>query len=313
MRRRKLSVLLCEDMKDYADRFYEKQHSYFHVTRCDDVHSLIDDLRECERNDSLPDVLLLDLFSRRDDVEEDERFREKRQKIDADVKLICEKLRSTGKDAREILSAHGIDILKDIRKEFPEHKLPILLYSRLGPYILQPEEAADVDEYNAEFLLKWLDHDEQRKKIRRFFDKWRSQDRPIPLEISRKLSTLPAALATAVDTLLKTRKFEAAAKEGLLELDQFLKAKLKCARDGGELANHMRTVLKQGRRRNGEKPHEFEGRVDALADMYKGIYKVKRNFFAHNKSDDAWREVDICLSVYNLIWREVEEIMNTST
>lgn len=310
---RKLSVLLCEDMDEFSSTFVQQQGRYFDVDICNDVHCLRGYLRDLDKNGRLPDLVLLDLFSRRDDVLDDEKFRTKRHEVDTDVREICDLLKNTGENARTILSAHGIDYLKDIRKDFPEYKLPILLYSRLGPYILQPEEAAAVDEYNSEFLLKWIGHDEQRKKIERFFYKWCSQHHPIALEISRKLSTLPRSLAEAVAIPLKTGQFEAAIRQGFIRLNKFLQDSLNCTRDGKSLFNHMKQELpKRGRRRAGEENEQFYSRANAVCNLYYSIFVLKRNYFAHNSKEEDWCEADMCLSAYNLIWREVEELIGHS-
>lgn len=310
MDKAKLSILLCDDMEEFSSDFEEQQKKYFDVDVCQDIHELCSRLRILDKKDKLPDVLLLDLFAKRANILEDDNFYTKRREVDADVKDICAMLQSTGEKAREVLYPHGIDYLKIIRNEYPEYKLPILLYSRLGPYILHPEEAAAVDKYNSEFLLKWLDPDEQRKKIERFFSKWRSQDQPTALEIARKLSTLPAPLAAAVAELLKSGNFEDAIRRGFLELTDFLQKTFGCKYDGKRLSRHMKVQLLE--RYQYHKEEHFKERIEATCWLYHNIYVLRRSPVSHRLRGEAWREVDMCLSSCNLIWREIEELISNS-
>ena len=305
----KLSVLLCEDMVQYAKKFEREESKYFNVTLCDDIRSILDKLRDLDNNGKLPDLLLLDLFFRRGDIADDEGFQHKRQDIDADVKAICALIDDTGKKARDILGAYGIEYLKKIREDYPAYKLPILLYSRLGPYILTSAESSDADTCNAEFLLKCLDYNEQHLKIERFYSKWRAQGDPIQVEISRKLSTLPPYLSKTVAPHLRMGQFSSAIREGAIALNHFLKAKFKFRRDGGELRKHMKQELRDyGRRRAGEEDREFANRVDAVCNMYYAIYVLVRNVYMHHTKTNRWCDADMCLSSYSLVWREIEEL-----
>ena len=306
----RISVLLCEDMEVFSQRFLDEQSAYFEISVCADIHLLPQRLHAMHKAGRLPDVLLLDLFSRRYDVPNDREFARLRAEVDRDVEEICQLLTHTGEKARKLLNAHGISYLRLIRKEFPEYQLPILLYSRLGPYILHPEEAAAVDEYNSEFLLKWLDPDEQRKKIYRFYNKWRSSTHPIALEISRKLSTLPQPLVDAVAEHLEKGKFKSVVMEGCLGVTKRLQEVCKSSEDGGRLASDARAfLLKHGRRRDGEDDGQFNSRVRAVCDLYKGVYVILRNKIFHDTyTQEEWRYADACLSVYSLIWIGLDDL-----
>lgn len=308
----RISVMLCEDMKVFRDDFFETQQNHFkHIEWCQDIHLLIPRLRALNRSGNLPDLLLLDLFSRKAGVPDDGKFREARDEIDRDVKGICNLLIETGEKARQILAPQGVKYLNDIRSEFPEYRLPILLYSRLGPYLLEPEEAATVDRCNAEFLLKWLDPDEQCRRIYRFHEKWRSREHPIALEISRKLSTLPPPLADAVAAHLKAGKFKAAVTDGCDAVTKLLQKVCRSPGDGGRLAQDARLFLMQGgRRRRGEEDWEFKSRVSAVCNLYGGAYVLCRSEVLHNTYiPEEWSRADEALSIYGLIWSNVQELI----
>lgn len=229
---RKPFVLLCEDMDRFSKAFEEAQGKYFDVKVCPDVHKILDRLNYLKKTGRTPDLVLLDLFSKKDEVEHNDNFIKNREEVDSEVETIREMLDDDSMNARKILAPHGIYYLKCIRETFPYYELPIILYSRLGPYILNPDESAAVDDGNAEFLFKWMPQEEQRKKIKRFLNKWRSQDRLLDLEISRKLSTLPDDLALAVADDLRAGKFRDVVLHGFGVLQRYLQDKTGSVAEG---------------------------------------------------------------------------------
>ena len=226
------------------------------------------------------------------------------------IKLAHSSAVSTDEKARKVLDARGIDLLRDLRLEFPEYRLPILLYSRLGPYLLHPREAAIVDRCNCEFLLKWLPPAEQRSRINRFYRKWRSARRPIALEISRKLSTLPPSIADAVADHLKAGKFKSAVTDGCHAVTQRIREICGSSRDGSALAYRAQDfLLLNGRRKAEENENQFASRVRAVCDLYKGTYVILRNKILHDHyTPDEWLYADACLSMYSLIWIGLDDL-----
>lgn len=311
MKKHKLSILLCEDMDEYVQSFIDKQEKYFHVEVCKDIHYLPQFLREREQQEGFPDLLLLDLFSIRSDIQPDDVFTEKRKEIDGDVETIRQLIIETSKKARQILKPHGLHYLRIIRKRYPDYVLPVLLYSRLGPYILNSDEASVVEEFDADFLLKLMDHAEQRKKIERFHAKWRSPLNPVPLEIARKLATLPTRLAASVGDLLKAGKYRAAVLDGLAETTRYIHGRLRCTGESSYLRDAMvNTLLVVAHPEEGEDRYQLRCRITSVADLYLSLYRLKRNRFVHEGKELPWLEADITISGLNMLWREIDRLLD---
>jgi hypothetical protein len=301
-------------MDEYVTSFKLTQQKYFDIDVCNDIHALPQVLREKDQQGALPDVLLLDLFSIKDGLESDEYFLRKRAIIDEEVEAIRKLIIETSHKAREILRPYGIQYLELVRKTYPEYKLPILLWSRLGPFILDSDEAAIVEKYDADSLLKLLDRSQQRRKIERFFCKWRSPDIPVPLEIARKLSTFPAPLSRSVRKMLEHGRFRDAVLAGFREVTGHIHNKLRCSGESVPLRDELVTALLMSCSPHPEEDRDrFRHRVLAIGDLYLSLYRLKRCKFTHEfgtgqKSEIPWYEADMSLAGINMLWREIDEI-----
>jgi hypothetical protein len=316
MPRRKLSILLCEDMDEYVDSFRRSQQRYFDIDVCQDIHMLPQVLRDKERQGALPDLVLLDLFSIKEGTELDELFLKKRAAIDEEVEAVRELIIEISQRAREILKPYGLSYLKLVRKMYPDYTLPMLMWSRLGPFILKADEAAIVEEYDADFLLKLLDEGEQREKIERFFCKWRSPDAPVPLEIARKLSTFPDRLSRSVRRLLEKGEYRDAVLKGFREVTNHIHTRLGCRGESTFLREQMVNAILMSRPPiSGEDRELFRHRVVAVGDLYLSLYRIKRCRFAHESVEQPqeeipWLEADMSLAGINMLWREVDNLID---
>jgi CheY-like chemotaxis protein len=98
-----------------------------------------------------PDLLLLDLYHPRIDGED---FEQKQEIAEQELAKLDEQIKITKAAVEEVWSPAGLDVLKNIRQDFNAEELPIIIYSQRGLFLLDDEKVRQVDENDAEWLLK---------------------------------------------------------------------------------------------------------------------------------------------------------------
>jgi hypothetical protein len=109
-------------------------------------------LRELERG-RLPDLVLLGLFYKREDVDS-----EQQKEVDKKLRELEDEIEKFSEIVRPARDALGLRILEDIRRSAskrPElEQLPVLLYTRRGISLLKDEEIRKVISNQGEWMIK---------------------------------------------------------------------------------------------------------------------------------------------------------------
>jgi hypothetical protein len=151
--RKRLRIRYYEDQKEFRTSFTNRHRSHFDVEPKEDVTKALDDLLGCERRD-LPDLVLLDLYHEID-PSLPEKVRE--QRIAEAETAIAELNDAAGRLKRLVDRAWkpvGIDVAVELRRHYPAHVLPIMIYSQKGLFILDDEQMRRIEEADIDWMLK---------------------------------------------------------------------------------------------------------------------------------------------------------------
>jgi hypothetical protein len=165
----KLRVLYCDDQQEFVDSFRDRHAEDFDVESLSNIADVYRAITE-RRPSELPDVLLLDLYHGRLDASDPE--------LRAHQQLAKEKLNELGEKIAEVReyvdrawSPLAIDVLEELRESYPQHKLPVMIYTQRGLLLLKDEEIRRIEEAHAEWLLKdpeRISRETEAARIRRF-------------------------------------------------------------------------------------------------------------------------------------------------
>jgi len=141
-------VLICDDQDRFIEQFKKNHSDYYDITPVRDIRQVLDQLHEMS---SLPDIVLLDLYH---PITEDEGFEERRQAAEAELKKLNVQIDSTKRAVDATWCPLGLDILADIRKDFSPQRLPVVIYSQRGLFLLDDKQVRSVEQHNGHWLLK---------------------------------------------------------------------------------------------------------------------------------------------------------------
>jgi CheY-like chemotaxis protein len=148
----KLRVLYCDDDPRFIEAFRDRHNANFCVEHLTDIGSVYRDITR--RSDAeLPDVLLLDLYHpvALRDTAEGLAIRERaKERLDA----LSAMIREVREDVDRAWSPSAIDVLEELRQDYPEYKLPVMIYTQRGLLLLDDDELRRIGKANAEWLLK---------------------------------------------------------------------------------------------------------------------------------------------------------------
>ena len=203
MPKARLRVHYYEDQEDFRVKFERRHGSHFDVQTSADVNTAVDDLLSRERKD-LPDLVLLDLYHETDPSLDDQLSR---QRI-AEAEVAIDELNSAVKRVKQLVdqawSPVGIDIAEEIRRHFPSHVLPIMIYSQKGLFILDDEQMRRIEEAEIDWMLKdstRFSVATEKAWIQRVVDRSRDANR-IPRDIRIAAWSVFAGIVGSVLTLL---------------------------------------------------------------------------------------------------------------
>lgn len=140
-------IMICDDQKKFRDSFEEDHEGYYKTTVVDDIRKLKEQIEILDKKNDLPDLLLIDLYHPIDDRVDIRPARDSLEDLKEQVKI-------TNEAFIGIWVPTGLDLLKDLRKDFPREKLPIAIYTQKGLSLLKESEIRIVDKYDAHWVLK---------------------------------------------------------------------------------------------------------------------------------------------------------------
>jgi CheY-like chemotaxis protein len=148
----KLRVLYCDDNPRFIEEFRKRHNDNFRIEHLTDIGSVYGEISR--RNDAeLPDVLLLDLYhplAQQNTVEGLAVSERAKQRLDA----LSAMIREVREDVDRAWSPSAIDVLEELRQDYPEHKLPVMIYTQRGLLMLGDNELRRIGKADAEWLLK---------------------------------------------------------------------------------------------------------------------------------------------------------------
>jgi hypothetical protein len=199
----RLLVRYYEDQEDFRADFKRRHKSHFDVEPEADVNEAVADLLSRSRKD-LPDLLLLDLYHETDPSLDDEVSRQRVAEAEAAIDDLNGAVRRVKQLVDRAWSPVGIDVAVEIRRHFPAHVLPIMIYSQKGLFILDDEQMRRIEENQIDWMLKDSERFSTATEetwIRGVVDRSRSANR-IPRDIRIAAWSVGAGLAGSVLTLL---------------------------------------------------------------------------------------------------------------
>ena len=155
MRRKgkRLRIRYYEDQEEFSSAFAKRHAPHFDVEPRADVTEALDDLIGLGKKD-LPDLVLLDLYHEVDpslpELVREQRNAEAEAAI-AELNVAAERLKQLVDQAWKPV---GIDIAVELRRHHPAHRLPIMIYSQKGLFILDDEQMRRIEEAEIDWMLK---------------------------------------------------------------------------------------------------------------------------------------------------------------
>lgn len=142
-------VLICDDQPRFISDFEKKHSGHYNITGVLGSDGLLDALKKSK---PLPDVVLLDLYFPIDET--DPNFSKKRNRAEEELEKLREQIEKTKRAVGAVWSPDGIELLKEIRKNWDASTLPVVIYTQRGLLLLDDMKIRDVEKYNGHWLLK---------------------------------------------------------------------------------------------------------------------------------------------------------------
>jgi hypothetical protein len=202
----KLKVLYCDDNSRSISEFAERHHAHYDVVPSagiDDVHG---EIARLDAEHSRPDLLLLDLYHPHG-VDDDALTLKAREQAEAMLDQLSTLIDEVRPYVNRAWTPSAIGVLETLRRDFPEHRLPVLIYTRRGLLLLQDQEIRRISEHSADWLLKEpkrISVDTERELIDRYV-RQANAARRLPRDLRLTVcSVIASAVISVVVTLLAT-------------------------------------------------------------------------------------------------------------
>ena len=141
-------VVICDDQKRFIDTFITNHREHYTIHPVGKVANLIDALKQME---TLPDILLLDLYYPRDSNPD---FEQRRLAAEQALRALDEQIATTKKAVDDTWEPFGVEMLKLLRESYTPEELPIAIYTQKGLLLLEDHQLLDVERHNGHWLLK---------------------------------------------------------------------------------------------------------------------------------------------------------------
>ncbi len=144
----KKRVLICDDQPKFIEDFRKNHGSYYEVMVISDIRDVIERLHDMKK---LPDLVLLDLFH---PISDDTEYSKKIEIAEQELEKLRQQIENTKQAVNAAWQPLGIDILRDIRREYKSQRLPIIIYSQTGQILLDEEKIRIFEECEGHWLIK---------------------------------------------------------------------------------------------------------------------------------------------------------------
>lgn len=158
--RERLHVLYCDDQARFREAFVKRHQQNFEVEPVESIAQLRSRLRNAQL---LPDVVLLDLYHPRETAD----FEAARNTAEQKLAELTMKIDEVRQAVDEAWSPTGLSVLEEIRRHYPPEKLPIMIYTQRGLFLLDDDQMRRVEELDADWLLKDTDRLSDRTEATR--------------------------------------------------------------------------------------------------------------------------------------------------
>lgn len=149
----RLRILYCDDNEEFLDEFRSRHAEDFDIESLSNISDVYRAITE-RRDEELPDLLLLDLYhpGNPDDHTGDQQAA--RQVAETKLAELHDLLDEVRECVNRAWSSTAIDVLEELRRKYPAHKLPIMIYTQRGLLLLNDDEMRRIEQAEADWLLK---------------------------------------------------------------------------------------------------------------------------------------------------------------
>jgi hypothetical protein len=197
----RLRVLYCDDQERFREKFLIRHRDHFDIETTDDIASVLPILLS-RRHEDFPDLLLLDLYHDTDpanDDGQDDRVKEAK----AALEELDESIRRARSQVDLAWRPVAVEVAEEIRRHFPVHALPIMIYSQKGLFFLDDEQMRQIEAAEVDWLLKDSDRFSavtEDVRIRRVVQRSKASKR-IPRDVRIAIWSVTAGLVGSALTL----------------------------------------------------------------------------------------------------------------
>lgn len=143
----RLRILYCDDQEGFRERFVKDHAADFDITAVADIGSVIGHLL---RADELPSVVLLDLYH----PLAVENFGERAAAANRKLGELHASLKELKRVVDEAWAPAAVPVLQELRRHFSARELPVMIYTQRGLLLLDDREIRQIEECEADWLLK---------------------------------------------------------------------------------------------------------------------------------------------------------------
>lgn len=196
---KKTHVLYYDDQGRYREQFIDRHGGRFRIEVGRDVSDVLPSLLGRDRHE-LPDLLLLDLYHDIDSRGKDQRRLV--QQAEAALGELDEMLQRVKSSVDRAWRPVGLDVVEEVRRHFPRHELPIMIFSRRGLFFLDEGQMKRVEEAEADWMLKDNGKHYEVRRIRRIIEEKRRRRPARDITIAALSVLIGAALSPALQALI---------------------------------------------------------------------------------------------------------------
>jgi hypothetical protein len=194
-------ILYCDDQERFREEFLARHRDRFEIETTDKIARVLPSLVSRTR-DELPDLLLLDLYHDIDSSNEGGSDRVQ------DAKAALEELDASIQRAKLRVDRAwrpvAVEVAEEVRRHFPVHELPIMIYSQKGLLFLDDEQMRRIERAGVDWLLKDSDRFSEATedvRIRRVVELSKGS-KQMPRDVRIAIWSVTAGLVGSALTLL---------------------------------------------------------------------------------------------------------------
>lgn len=143
---KRLRVLYCDDQQKFITAFKENHGKEMDILEENNISNVLKRIAE-----SKPDLVLLDLYHPKDNKTD---FEQRKNAANEELENLNKQIEKTKDAVNATWKPLGIEILEDIRKKYNSRKLPVIIYSQRGLFLLDDDQARSVEKNDGHWLIK---------------------------------------------------------------------------------------------------------------------------------------------------------------